>query len=440
MDKETQFNAYFRLSSLITDLLPRGGARLLDFFVRRTLGNGIVYRAVERQARKSVENARNFDNFLVVGDLNIGDAIIAEGVVFGLRQLFPSARIDCVVKKSTESLVGGNPDVTNLFPVYVGAPYPEESDLKELARISNSVEYDLIINFSPMINDNIFAGKRVLNYSLMASELIRNASSHTAINNVIYQANNFIRSAFQDYAPLSSGGNYKGARVYLSRRALENAQSFLTGHGIEPWTPKVFLNPDASAKFTRIPFDVQRSLLKDLSGLDCTILLGAGHVEKYIEHELAYSLSAEERDKIVFVPAAFTIDTYTALIDQTDVFISGDTGPLHLAAARRYSRETGMELRNKTAVFSIFGGTPPTIYGYDSTTPGFFPANQDAPSRTFVGNAPCRNITCINKMAKTCKDVRCFHELDVKGIVREISSYLQTSRKSFIRELGILAK
>ncbi len=440
MDKQTQLNAYFRLSSLITDLFPSGGARFLDFFVQRTLGNRVVAGTVKHGARKSLSKARKFRSFLVVGDLNIGDAIIGEGVVYALRQSFPSARIDYVVKKVTEDLLDGNPDVTDLFPVYVGAPFPEDSDIEELTRITRAREYDVIINLSPMIDNRIFGQKSVLNYTMIASELIRNEGSGNSVNNIVYQAYRFVADAFRAHVPLDPGDKFKGSRVYLSRNAIETAESFLTAHGIDPWSPIVFVNPDASARFTRVPFDIQRNLLKWISTQECTILLGAGHVERYIEHELAYSLSAAERNKIIFVPASFKIDAYTALIDRADVFITGDTGPLHLAAARKYSRESGKDLTNKTAVFSIFGGTPPTIYGYDSVASGFFPANQDAPSRTFVGNAPCRNITCINKMAKTCKEVRCFQELDVKEIYREISSHLQVSRKRYAREVGIFAK
>ncbi len=440
MNKETQLNAYFRLSSLVTDLLPKGGGRFLDIFIKYTLGNRIVSGTVGRQARKSLAKTRKFDNLLVVGDLNIGDAVIAESVVLALRELFPSARIDYIVKKVTKDIISGNPHLTNLFPVYVGAPFPTENDIEEVLRIVRGHDYDLVINMCPMIDDSIFDDKSVLNYSILASELIRNEGSGKGVNSIVYQAYAFVRKAFRDHATSGSDEKYRGSSIYLSAGAIEKAQSFLAGHGVDTWSPKVFLNPDASARFTRIPFDIQRSLLRELSDLECTILLGAGHVERLIEHELAYSLSAEERARIVFVPPSFNIDAYSALIDFSDAFISGDTGPLHLAAARKYSRETGRELRNKTAVFSIFGGTPPRIYGYDSTDPRYFPANQDAPSRTFIGDAACRNITCINKMAKTCKEVRCFQKLDVKGIVSEISRYLRVTRDSYSREIGIVAK
>jgi hypothetical protein len=178
-----------------------------------------------------------------------------------------------------------------------------------------------------------------------------------------------------------------------------------------------------------MPFALQRRLLKEFTHVPCTILLGAGHVEKNIEHELMHALSPEERRKVVIIPSSVKIDVYTALIDHADVFITGDAGPLHLAAARKYNRDSGASLRNRTAVFSVFGATPPRIYGYDSSRDGFFPANQDAPSRTFVAKSSCRNITCINKMAKTCREVRCFQSLDTNEIISEVVNHLETVRR-----------
>ena len=53
------------------------------------------------------------------------------------------------------------------------------------------------------------------------------------------------------------------------------------------------------------------------------------------------------------------------------------------------------------------------------------PGNQFAPAKAFVADAPCRNVTCINKLAKSCKEVRCFHNLDANEISDYIISYIK---------------
>lgn len=442
MDRETQFKRFFQFASLVTDVFPRRGARILDITVRNLLGNVLVFRAVEHQARKQFNRVKKFNKILVAADLNIGDAIIAQGAVSAMKDILPDARIDCVVKESARSLIEGNPDITNLYPLYVGAPFPNDSDIEGLSKIAKSEDYDLVINFSPMVDDKVFGERTVVNYAMMAAELIRNEGRHGgAINNVIYRSYKFMGEIFRDMVPPDFGQSFKGAEVYLSEEALDEAKSFLIGHGISQDDAVVLFNPDASAKFTRMPFDFQLNLLRQLCDMKCFVLLGAGHVEKLIEHELVFSLSPEHRRKITIIPPSTDLDVYTALVDFSDVFITGDTGPLHLAAARKFSRESGESLRNRTAVLSIFGGTPSHIYGYDSETPGFFPANQDALSKVFVADNSCRNITCINKMAKTCKEVRCFQSLDPSHIALEAALHMKTAQNQIERErMRILVK
>ena len=332
MNKETQFKRFFQFTSLVTDAFPRRGARILDITVRNLLGNVLVSKAVERQARRQFSRAKKFEKILLVADLNIGDAIIAQGAVSALRNIFPKARLDCVVKKSAGDLIEGNPDISNLYPVYLGAPFPNDSDIDGLARIASAEDYDLVINFSPMIDDKIFGKKNVVNYSMMAAELIRNEGRQgSVINNVVFQSHYFIGQIFREMVGPDFAKKFTGAKLYLSDEALEGAKNFLLSKGIPQDEPIVMFNPDASAKFTRMPFDFQLSILRRLSVMQCSVLLGAGHVERFIEHELLFSLAPEHRKRITVIPSSTGLDVYTALIDLSDVFISGDTGPLHLA-------------------------------------------------------------------------------------------------------------
>jgi hypothetical protein len=98
---------------------------------------------------------------------------------------------------------------------------------------------------------------------------------------------------------------------------------------------------------------------------------------------------------------------------------------LHLAAASRLSRTGRHHFRNRTALLSIFGATPARMSGYDSVQPGYLPANQAAPSWSYTAESPCRNITCVNKIFKTCRDLRCFEAVDITALAGRIREYLK---------------
>jgi heptosyltransferase-2 len=427
MNKEVLYKRLFRLTSILTDYFPKSGAWILDFIIGNILGNKILFKLLTLQVERRIKKVKSFNRFLLVADLNIGDAINCASGAAAVRKIFPKAEIDYVIKESTLCLLEGNPDISNLYPVYVSAPYPSKNDLSKLAYIAQSKEYDIIINFSPLIDAKVFGNRNVVDYSLIAEELVRNEKDKLSINNISVQTYRFITNLFHDFIPAGFDYQFDGPVVYLSDNAIKKAENFFPENGISDETSVIMFNPDTSAKFTRIPFDVQLELLIKLTGFQCVILLGAGHTDKDIEQKLLQLLPAEAKEKIIIVNAGFKIDEYTALIDLSDIFITGDSGPLHLAAAKKFSRNGRLTLRNRTAVFSIFGSTPAKIYGMDSKKPGFFAANQDAASRVFIGKSPCRNITCINKLAKTCSQVRCFQELDTDEIISEAANCLSAA-------------
>jgi ADP-heptose:LPS heptosyltransferase len=431
VNKIKLYNFLFRLSSIITDHFPKKGSRVLDILVINLLGNRLLKKYFDKRSQSGLKKVKRFKKFLVVADLNIGDAVIAWNGIYALKEIFPESKIDYVVKKSTGNIVNGYPEIDRVYPIFNGSPYPCKDELLALKQIVKNSNYDVILNFSPMINKKIFGNKYVIDYSIMANGLLNNEFNFESVNNITYQAYSFIRNIFRDYQSIGQSSDFSGSTIYLPNKAVLRAENFLISHGLDPSATKIMINPDASSLFTRIPFNLQLQILKRLSELDCQILLGSGHVEKYIEQRLICALTKSEREKIVIIPRSIELDVYTALIDFADIFITGDTGPLHLAAARKYLQEDLTALRNQTAVFSVFGSTPPRIYGYDSQKPGFFSANQDAASRVFIAQCKCRNITCINKLSKTCAQVRCFQDLDPDEIIGAVKEQIRYAERYF---------
>ncbi len=441
MNKEVQYKKLFRLSGMITDVFPNAGSKFLDAAIINILGNKFLLKYFLQKSKSTIANVKAFDKILVVGDLNIGDAIIASCGISALRKIFPKAEIDYTLKKSALNLIEGNKEISNLYPIYNSAPYPTENDLVRLNNVLNGKDYNLIVNFCPMIPNKFFGNRKVLSYTLMASELINNEGNRNSINNINFLAFDFILKSFEDRIGFTKYLKFNGPKIFLSDDALEKAQKYFYENNIPLDKPIIMLNPDASAAYTRMPFNFQLQLIKKLSLLQCTILIGAGHVEKNIEQRLLNYFSNGIDQNIYLVPPSIELDTYAAIIDSSDIFITGDTGPLHIAAARKFSKSTGKNLRNQTAVFSIFGSTPPHVYGYDSDKNNYLAANQDAPSKTFIAHTSCRNISCINKMAKGCKEVRCFKNLSIDEIFLEAINHLSTNEKFYFpQEDSIFAK
>ncbi len=416
----------FDATSRLTDHFPRAGARLLDATFKPAVGNRAVSWVFSARNRCRVRSISSFRRFIVVPDIHIGDALFAQAIMVALRDFFPDAHVDFVVNHTAASVVIGHPDATNVIPLFSGGRFPRPDDIERLKSIIRAGRYDLCVNLSPFIPDSALSGpgQAVLNFMSHGSAIVKNERDGTEINHFIYQGYHFLRDLLVAVAPPARNGTFRGVRTILSDEAIDRAWQFATGVGIGSGARVIQLNPDAASPFTTVPFDTQAALLLRLARLDATILVGAGQTSAGIGERLVESMPAELRLRVHIIPADMPLDAYTALIDLSDVFISGDTGPLHLAAARRSSRSGTRQFRNRTAVLSLFGATTPRMSGYDSSRPGYLPANQEAPSWCYIAGSPCRNITCLNKMFKTCASVRCFDKVDTDLLANLIGGYL----------------
>jgi ADP-heptose:LPS heptosyltransferase len=420
----------FSAFSSVTDVSPKFGASCLNYLSRHTMGSDRAIGRDARRIRKQLATRGRFDRFLVLADLNIGDAVTIKSSVHALRDFFPEARIDYAVSRYATPLVVDDPEISRLLPIFASSPYPSRAEVRRLKRVTKYNHYDVILSFCPYFSRRHIAGngETMIDYMLLGRRLASNSPSPSETYHVVHLAHRLVHDTFASVLGAGRRRVFTGATVILAPEASETAAAFLHSLGLSPEERIILYNPDASSRFSRVPFDMQVNLLKSLTRLPHPVLLGAGHTEKRIEVKLLDKLTTAERRRVMIVPAYFSIDTYAALIDLCDLFITPDTGPTHIAAARKSSSDPAIEFRNRTAVFTIFGASPPRIYGYDSEREGFYPANQDAPSRVYIAGSPCRNITCINKKAKTCRTVRCFEHLEIRNIHNDAGQYLAAHR------------
>ena len=418
---------------MLTDRFPRSGAWLLDRLLSNSPVNRILLKTALKAGRKRLSPAlgNGLRRILVVGDLNIGDAVNLQVAVVALMRFFPDARIDYVINRHAEPLIQGNPNISLLLPVFSGSPVPDEGDIKALRDIVGMGEYDAVFNFCPFFDASIFSGVAgvppVIGPDAMVFMLLYGDHDTNGINSILYQADHFIYSLLSELTGLKRKMPFRGTTVHLSDDALEDAKEFLLHEGISHGVPILTYNPDTTSTFTRVPMNYQADLLKRIlgSGVGAVVLMGAGHVEQGIEQTLLDLLPPGTGERIHIIPASMPLDRYVALIDLSDVYITGDTGPLHLASALKASKSGRSVFRNRTAIFSMFGATSSRIYGYDSGREGYLPSYQDAPAKVYVSRSPCRNITCVNKRAKTCRKVRCFDYLDTEQIAGDVTDYLK---------------
>lgn len=106
-----------------------------------------------------------------------------------------------------------------------------------------------------------------------------------------------------------------------------------------------------------------------------------------------------------------------AFIDQSDIFLTGDTSTMHLAAARKmlpYTARSELLPRNTVKIIALFGGTHPGFHGYSRRT-------------TIIGKGREEQTTFVPGIAKE------LYHLDGKDFFDHISSRQITEAILFVQ-------
>jgi ADP-heptose:LPS heptosyltransferase len=418
--------ALFEASNRLTEHFPRAGSRVLDWTFRPVAGSRWLSVMLARRNRRVMQGLKSFQRFLIIPDIHIGDAVMSQTALTAIRDFFPAARVDYLANRTAFPLVEGNPEATRVLPFFSNGVFPSAADLAALHQLIRDERYDLALSFCPYISgkDAEIPGTGLVNIMSIAPVVVRNMRRPAMVNHFAYQTYGFMIDLLSLIARPQRPAAFPGLQVRIGDAAVDEARRFAEEAGLPAGKPIVMLNPDAASPFTRIPDEILAELLALLVRLDAVILVGAGHSEAGIGQRIVATLPPSLLSGTRIVPASLSLEAFTALVDLCDVFVTGDTGPMHLAAARKLSRSGRHHFRNRTAVLSIFGATPARLSGYDSLQPGYLPADQAAPSWSYTAGSPCRNITCLNKVFKTCRDVRCFDEVDVEALAGLIREYV----------------
>jgi ADP-heptose:LPS heptosyltransferase len=175
----------------------------------------------------------------------------------------------------------------------------------------------------------------------------------------------------------------------------------------------VMVAPDTSSFVTRPP---TKLLAGGIAGALCrkhefVVCILPGYTDRNAAQNLYESLSPRFSRRIFIIPhePPLSLLETTALIDQAEILITGDTGTMHLAVAFKKLREEDRAYspRNSRKVIVLFGGTNPGVHGYSQQTiilgrgrkeqsaviPGIFKEAYNGKQRNFFDHITPQQLT-----------------------------------------------
>ncbi len=413
--------------------VERISSPFLDRFLKFISCSKTLDSLLKKRENKKLRKINNPEKFLIVPDINIGDAINHQAFIEKIKQYLPGSKIHYVYNRKAFPLIKSNPFVDAHHPILRSRVTPSSKDLETLKKLLIRNKYDIIFNFSPFLPFSALKyGKATVIHPIrFIGKIIRAYFAEHHKMHISFQLSQFGKEmAFRINPSGLNGKTSEGSpftlRLYLSKDVYVRAEKTAEKIGILQDRKIIFFNPDSSSPYTLIPLKIQVHILKAVLSMPSVdqVLMNRGRSYRNIEKKILNRLPEELKRKILIFPLDTPIDVYAALTDKTNIFMSADTGPMHISAAEKVITDSEQKFRNQTALIGIFGATPSRLYGYDSFSEGHIDSAQNAPAKSFEGHPPCKNITCIDKAFKNCPEIKCFNGIDPEEIISYIESFI----------------
>ena len=277
-------------------------------------------------------------NILIVRLGALGDIVHTIPAAAALRHAYPDARIDWLVDLKHRDIVDLVEGIDRVVVVPEGTPAGWVETVKELRRI----RYDVALDFQGLMKSAVFArasgAKRVIGFSIWH---LREKSARPLYSETDDRVERELHVIYKNLQLLRTIGISTDRVVFplapVQSSPLRALRESLGGR------PFALINPGAAWPNKRWPperFGEVAQFLRDIRGLTSVVVWGPG--------EEALAQTVVERSSACARMAPQTrIPDVLELSRAASLMVSGDTGPLHIAAAAG------------TPIVALFGPTDP---------------------------------------------------------------------------------
>ena len=286
----------------------------------------------------------------------IGDLLMVLDAIRDARAAWPQAEIDLAVGSWNVALARLIPEITEI--VTIDAPWLTRETsggdswpaMRTRALGWRGHAYDLVINFEPDIRSNLLAWwsgapRRVGYWTGGGGALLTRALEYDPLRHVSTNARRLVAEASTHAVPPEQPHVASGQRLVPPADAIATARALLAN----AQRPLIGLHASGGRESKQWHFDrfatVGRTLTESLGG---TIVLTGARSDRALVDTVKRGLGSA---RTVDAVGAVELPALAALLAELDVLITGDTGPMHLAAAM------------DTPVVALFGPSQPWRYG-----------------------------------------------------------------------------
>lgn len=314
----------------------------------------------------------------------LGDVVMSTAFISAVRQLYPDARVDVIIKKELNSIASLIPGISNIHS-FSKNENPGLGGVYRFGKMLRGEKYDLFFtlpnSLSAAVMGKATGAKQRVGFSKEGGFFL--------LTKVCRRPKNVHR--VEEYLSLLQ---------QFSGKAISKTDVALLPHP-QKKTGIILLNFNSEAESRRMPLDKGKLLLNLITGTftdKSFAMIGGPKDSVYVEQLLG---EAENADRITNYCGKTTLSTLANLMASAAVLLSTDSGPAHLA------NSVGLP------VVALFGA------GDERNTA---PYNTDHLTVIRAGQLACE--PCVRNECKLYGIPKCMQLLDEQRIINALSVYL----------------
>jgi lipopolysaccharide heptosyltransferase II len=271
---------------------------------------------------------QNPPKFLIVSTTGVGDTLWATPAIRALKETYPGSSIGVLTSPAGGEILKGNPHIDEYFIFREGL-----AGILSLPRLIKKLRQNKYgIAFIFHASDRLLWP---LSYMAGPSEIIGLEGENKGLDFILtqclakFQTIHGIEKRLRLVQAAGAYSRQSRLRLYLNGQDRSRALRFLEDNGIDPYSKLIGLHPGAQKSFKCWPLKNFAAVGNALSEkLGCRILITGDGEEKALAAKLV-----SEIKNACSAAGQLSLRETAALIEKMDLFITNDSGPMHMASA-----------------------------------------------------------------------------------------------------------
>jgi len=286
---------------------------------------------------------KTFEKFLIVSTTGLGDTLWGTPAIRALRKTYPDSTISVLTSSVGGSVLEHNKHIDELYILGSNSLFSLFRFLRKLrqekfeAILVFHTSQRMVLPFCTLLEVPVIIGTEGINKDL---DFLLTKSLPKKRQHEIERRLDIAREV---------GAYVSDFSLEMTKKSEdeEKVDRFLEGHGIPDHIPLVGIHPGAKNLFKQWPKESFVEVGRRLSQhLGCQIFVTGDQSEALLVLEIASQIPSA-----IPIAGELSLSSLTALLRRMDLFVTNDTGPMHLAYAA------------KTPTVAIFGPTDPALCG-----------------------------------------------------------------------------